>query len=439
MLDDIGVRIVLATRKTETHFLEVLFAMASSMKQIVLSLLTSVSLVTSAVPMVYAQEPMKEEKPKMEAKAEPEAPEPGKVTVTGLLDGYYQINYQRPAAAPAFAAPVAGVNATRAFDYRNNFGFSLGEVNISRTPGKGLPIGITSTFTIGDTPPVVYFTEPGGRVGYEGIQQLYITYTPKFLNRDWTIDFGKFVTHTGYEVIESSGNDNYSRGLLFTYAIPFYHTGFRITTPIAPGKLNLMFGVTNGWNNSRDDNNAKTISTQLTWTPSKNFTGYFNYLGGAEGQGAYGVAVGRNGAGSISTNVFQFIPVWNVTDKLKLAGDLVYANGAGTVRGTRVSGNWFGMAAYARYQLTPQFATAIRSEQFEDIPGRGTLPGATAGGLRFAAGYAKVRSFTVTLEYAAFNKSLITRLEYRHDRASQSFGAIGPDQDTLTLGQVYKF
>ena len=389
--------------------------------------------------------PKKDDKPAVTAPAAtapaaPAGPAPGTVTVSGLIDGYYQINYQHPGTVgkPTFAAPFSGNNATRAFDYKDNFGLSLGEINISRTAGRGFPLGITATLTAFDTPPVVYATEPGGKGGYEGIQQLYLTYTPHVLGRDVAIDFGKFVTSLGYEVIESVSNDNYSRGLLFTYSIPFYHTGFRFAAPITK-KLAFTGGIVNGWNNTADDNEAKSVFTAFTWTPDSHFTGIFNFMGGAEGTGAYGRSVPTHGAGSISTNLLEFIPVYNVNSRLKLAADLVYANGAGSVSGRHVSGNWLGLAAYVRYQWTPRIATALRAEQFEDMPGVGALPGAPAGGLRFGSGYAKVQSFTATLEYAAFHNKLISRLEYRHDRANQPFSLIGRDQDTLTLGEAYKF
>lgn len=108
------------------------------------------------------------------APAAPAAPAPGTVTVGGLIDGYYQLNFQHPKGSPTFAAPTTGgnsggVNATRAFDYHNNFGLSLGEVNITRTAGKGFPLGFTGTFTVGDTSPVVYAFEPGHRNGFEAI------------------------------------------------------------------------------------------------------------------------------------------------------------------------------------------------------------------------------------------------------------------------------
>src|SRR5271154_6777746 len=88
---------------------------------------------------------------------------------------------------------------------------------------------------------------------------------------------GKFVTFLGYEVIESPANPNFSRGLLFTNAIPLTHTGV-----YADYKFNdtfeAKFGVVDVWNNSTSlvngsDNTfgGKAITGQLNINaPGKN-------------------------------------------------------------------------------------------------------------------------------------------------------------------------
>ena len=53
-----------------------------------------------------------------------------------------------------------------------------------------------------------------------------------WMGKSLQVDAGKFVTHMGFEVIESKDNWNYSRGLLFQFAIPYFHTGVRVTGPI---------------------------------------------------------------------------------------------------------------------------------------------------------------------------------------------------------------
>ncbi len=423
----------LETSETARQTASLGFGNRSSLRSL-LSLFSCLALGMTFTVVATAQDAEKKMETKAEdKKAEPAAPAgpvPGTVTYSGLLDGYYQINFQRK-----------NPNPTRAFDYHNNFGLSLAELNVTRTAGKGLPFGFTGTFTLGDTPPVVQATEPGNRDGFKNIQQLYLTYTPHLLGRDIAIDFGKFVTPFGNEVIESTSNDNYSRGLVFEYAIPFYHAGFRFATPISK-KINFTGGIVNGWNNVREDNDAKSFFVSFAWNPDAHFTGILNYMGGAEGVGAYGGAATLDKT-YISTNLLEFVPVFNLSSKLKLAGDIVLGSGAGTTPITtgmttangRISGNWLGLAAYAKYQWTPQMATALRVEQFEDMPGAGNF------GLRTGnTGYTKLRSLTVTAEYAAFHNKLITRLEYRHDKTSQNFFGTGKsDQDTLSLSEAYKF
>ncbi len=60
---------------------------------------------------------------------------------------------------------------------------------------------------------------------------------------------GKFVTFLGYEVIESPANPNFSRGLLFTNAIPLTHTGVYLDYKFND-VVEAKFGVVDGWNNS---------------------------------------------------------------------------------------------------------------------------------------------------------------------------------------------
>ena len=245
------------------------------------------------------------------------------------------------------------------------------------------------------------------------------------------------MTPFGVEVIESASNDNYSRGFLFTYAIPFYHTGIRASAPLS-NTLTILGELVNGWNNSTDDNGAKSLIAQLIWKPTAKWTHSLTFMGGSEGTGAYGVAVPRNGGGNITTNLSEWITAFQATDKLKLTGLVDYASAAGDVLGVHTSGNWLGIGAYARYQFTPTVAVAARLEQFEDMPGAGPVKG-----LKFGAGYTKMNSGTLTLEYTTLHSHLVSRLEYRHDHSNNSLfvgnGRTVRDQDTLFLGEAYKF
>lgn len=388
------------------------------------------------------------------APAAPAPTPPGTVTISGLLDFYFGFNARSPAGAAG--GPFTGTttpsgefigidNAGRSFDTNDReFTFALGELNITRTEGKGFPLGATVTLTVGDTARLVHATEPGGTSSWQTIQQAYITKTPHFLGRDITLDFGKFVTPFGYEVIESVNNDNYSRSFGFQYAIPLYHAGLRATVPLN-AKWQLLGGIVNGWNNVADDNDGKSGFLQLTWKPTGTVTGIFGVMGGPEGTGAYGPVFAPKDTTQLSTWIYEAQGIWQTTSALKLAGDIVYGQGygnvppaAGVAGPNHVSGDWLSLAGYARYQFTPRLAGVIRVEQFEDIPGPGGV------GLRLGGGYTRLRDLTLTAEYTFLHSHLVTRLEYRHDHSNTAFfgtgnGSATPDQDTLYASGVYKF
>ncbi len=188
------------------------------------------------------------------APAAPAATPPGTVTYSGLIDVYFGVNARAPhspAGGGPFGKSYTGLvfpngerfgidNVGRSFDINDREpSFSLGEFNINRTEGKGFPLGVTATLTLGDTARLVHATEPGGTSSWQTLQQLYLTKTIHAGGRDIAIDGGIFVTPLGLEVIESTSNDNYSRSFGFQYAIPLYHAGFRATVPFS-SKLQLL-------------------------------------------------------------------------------------------------------------------------------------------------------------------------------------------------------
>ena len=61
-------------------------------------------------------------------------------------------------------------------------------------------------------------------------KQAYISFKPKWLH-GIEIDAGEFVTSAGAEVIETNQNFNYSRSLLFTWAIPLLPHGIPGAVP----------------------------------------------------------------------------------------------------------------------------------------------------------------------------------------------------------------
>lgn len=348
--------------------------------------------------------------------------EGGKITYNGFLDFYYQYSFNHP--------PV-GANLTgRAFDIKNDqFGFAVLEVNVNRAPSRQLPVGFTVTGTLGKNADLVHFSEPGGPNTYKYLQQAYATFVAGG-TRPVTIDFGKWVTLHGYEVIESDSNDNYSRGLLFTYAIPLYHMGLRASVPVTP-KLTLGAQLVNGWNNVEDDNGGKSYGVLVNFTPNPTLSFILNYMGGDEGgpanaNGAFG-GIAFPTATVLNTQLLDFVANWTPTPKFKLGVNVDYASAS---KPGVPGGHWSGQALYLKYVFSSKNSGTVRLEHFED-----------SNGLRTGAAQ-NLNEITATFEHA-WNPAVITRLEFRHDHAGTKFFPSGSggsnNQDTITLGQVVKF
>ena len=263
------------------------------------------------------------------------------------------------------------------------------------------------------------------------------------------IYMGKFVTFLGYEVIESPANLNFSRGLLFTNAIPLTHTGI-----YADYKWNdtveTKFGIVDGWNNSSSTVasggnygfGGKAITGQLTITaPGKNanITQSVIYSpDSAEPAASNGGYTDNSGV-----VVYDIWGNWNPTfvkDNALLLGfngDFGYNSAAGTgvAGGARGSNAWYGFALYSQYKFTKVFSLAGRLEWLAETAGPG---GPLGPGQKFQGTGGSTNDYSATLT-ANFNlwENLLTRVEYRHDFLDGA--GLPSSQDEISVNAVYSF
>jgi hypothetical protein len=166
------------------------------------------------------------------------SPEPPKVEVTGFVDIYYGYNLNK-------VDPKL-----RSYDVQHNtFSLSLAEVAFAKVPTPQSRVGFRTDLDFGKAADLNAAAEPAsdGKEIYKHIEQAYVS----LLTGKVQWDAGKFVTPLGTEVVESQDNWNYTRSILFGYAIPFYHVGVRATYNATP-KLILGAQLVNGWNNSSE-------------------------------------------------------------------------------------------------------------------------------------------------------------------------------------------
>ncbi len=191
----------------------------------------------------------------------------GEINFSGLIDGYYSLNFNHPASQ---------TNQLRNFDVKaNQFSLNMAKVTLEH-PAE--PVGFRLDLGFGRAFEMVHAAEQAPSV-FRNIEQAYISYKPAG-GKGLQIDFGKHVTMAGAEVIETNSNWNYSRSLLFSWAIPYYHFGLRTSMPVG-SHFTAGFHLVNGWNNVEDNNSGKTVGLTGALTAGP-VTWSNNYYAGPE-------------------------------------------------------------------------------------------------------------------------------------------------------------
>ena len=261
--------------------------------------------------------------------------------ISGSVDGYYGYDFNHPADRTA---------SLRAFDnLTNQFSLNLAELIIKRTPDTNTSrLGYNFTLGYGNAMNVVNGSEPVAGPEFDrNVEQAYLSYLIP-LGNGLQLDFGKFVTPAGAEVIESSNDWNYSRSVLFTYAIPFFHFGLRAAYVFSP-KYTLTGFVLNGWNDVVAPNTGKTYGVSLAWSPTKKVSVTESYLAGPQM-----LNVNRHWR-QLTDTVVQY----NLTPKLSLLENFDW--GGGDLIPTRINPVfWTGIASYVRYAFNDQYAFTVR-------------------------------------------------------------------------------
>jgi hypothetical protein len=332
------------------------------------------------------------------------------VEVSGFVDGYFSYNFNKPAGR---------VNVLRNFDTRHNqFALNLAEIVLEKKPSAdNSRVGFRLDLDYGPATDLVHASEPGGSEVYKVIQQAYGSYLAP-VGSGLQIDVGKFVTWNGAEVIETKDNWNYSRGLLFAWAIPYYHAGVRAKYAFN-SKVSLMGAVVNGWNNVEENNGGKTFGLSLALTPTPKLSITQNYTTGPE------QANDRRHYRHLTDTIVTY----NFNEKWAVMGNYDYAIDTST-SGGKV--HWQGVAAYLHYAPTKRLALTPRFEWFDDHDG-------------FSTGTAqRLKEFTLTGEYK-LRPTLLTRFEFRQDRSNQPFfpksdpTVFAKTQATVLAGMVWTF
>jgi len=294
------------------------------------------------------------------------------------------------------------------------------------------------------------------------LEQAYVQFRAPVGNG---LDFkmGRFVSLMGYEVIESPANLNFSRGLLFSNAIPLTNTGMMMSYKFND-TVDTQLGIVDGWDDSAANVSGiqgfpLAVTGRINVTaPGKNANIANSFIYSPDGE---------PGSASPAFNENESVFLWDVwgnwapkfaDDKLLLGfnADLGFADKAqadpalpnlgGSPAVKDRSATWAGIALYTKYQFTKVFSVASRLEwlhgdnalKFGSTGGFGTpVPGVNASPNVAPGGDVDVWSWTAT---AGFNiwENLLTRVEYRYDWSTDGY-VNGQDQHEVSLNMVYTF
>jgi hypothetical protein len=190
--------------------------------------------------------------------AAPAGPAP-KFTFGGLADTYWMYYFNPADGSTSLAGPSA-----RAFDVNAN-SISLALAKLSMTAALD-PVTFQLDIGYGGTATIINGAVPAGATQVAPSFMVEQAYGEIALPGNLTLDFGKFTTTAGAEVIEANKNWLYSRSILFN-VIPLVHTGLRAGLKVSD-QLSLQASVVNGWNNDPDNNAWKTIGLNATFVAS---------------------------------------------------------------------------------------------------------------------------------------------------------------------------
>lgn len=230
------------------------------------------------------------------------------------------------------------------------------------------------------------------------IKQLYISYAAttwlKFTAGTWT-------THLCYEVLDASGNRNYSMSYIFSNTI-FSHTGIR--ADLTAGKSGFMIGISNpgdyrsippgGYNN-------KQAIAQYSYAPTDNLKLCLNYVGGRDVQ---------------DNRMHQYELI--LTNKFN---NLFSVNFDGSVNVSSMaaekysySRTWYGAALYLNLDPKSWVGFTLRTEYFNDPDGQ-HLPAPSSVFATTLSANLKVGGFTLIPEFRIDNAT--APIFFYHDNA----------------------
>ena len=350
-------------------------------------------------------------------------------------DGYASLSYNYNTNDPSDR-----LNQFRVFDFNENEPqLDVAQLVIQHAVSEPGQFGFRFNLIAGSGVPEItaaygmFRNKHTGIAHHVDIPELYASYVAP-LGKGLRFDLGKFATPLGYEVIGGYDgyNDNFSRGFIFGYGVPYTHTGGKISYSFN-SRISSALLITNGCDAVTRLNGGVTFGGQIAAVTSKNTTLTFNFLHGPE----------RPHNAHDQRSLYEMTGTWKVIPRLSFAFDGLYAdedhaatNGSDAI--------WKGLAGYSKYNFTKEISLAFRGEVFADIGGSRTCTSQTLRGFTLTPEYVlPVKMSRLSSEFRHLDGKFVTRGEFRQDLSDRPTFRKGSGftrrQFTTAVNLIYLF
>jgi hypothetical protein len=272
---------------------------------------------------------------------------PSPFKFSGSVDAYYRYNFNDPRALP--------FNSYTSFTQsQNSFELGMASIKAEHSIGK---VGLVADLGFGRRSEDFSYNDSKT---LQVVKQAFATYAA---SSHVKLTLGKWATHVGYELVDATGNKNYSMSYMFTNG-PFFHTGAKADFTF--GKTGFMVGLANPTDFTTTSSSTKTLLGQFsTGTKDDKIKGYLNYVGyfGAD----------ESIPASANLNQVDVVVLGTLSKKFSVGLN-------STVQMVKDSKseekkNWWGSALYLTYDHTSNFGLTLRNEYFSDEKYGIKLPG----------------------------------------------------------------
>ena len=354
--------------------------------------------------------------------------------VGGHITASYLYNFNSPRLAAGSPQPLCQFNCRH-----NEFKLDAAKIEIGKSAASPGEAGFQLDLLYGQNADISRSLSPtGSPFGVNGdddfstfVQQAYVSY-----NWDGVeLKMGKFETLLGWELLDSHKNYNVTHGILFTWAIPLYHTGIMAGGSIGEN-VGWNLGFVNGFNNPVETNDNKGVLGLISLTEDPFFVSLSGYYGADTTQ-----ATGLEPGSTDDQLILDFVATYTPNDQLTFWLNADYGQQedgfTNPLNPLDVDdAEWWGVAVGTNVTLSEKLSFAVRGEYFSDEDDFRGISDGLLPAVPFKDDF-EAYSLTGTLKYA-LTDHLSVRGELRYDKADDDRlgsrgGEIFPDDSASSF------